>query len=140
MIPIIKAERQALEAEGKINSNLPIFTTDYRSAAALAYGSAVYDSANYRSKVRHSSMPDVTAAISTRISQFSVWDYRRKFTNSPLDQGNALIVYDDWHPLKEVKMKSFQNVTIRREVLIKRFGIPIKTYTIAWGENWLGKI
>ena len=140
MIPIIKAERQALQTEGKINTNLPILTTDYRSAAALAYSLAIYDSANYRSKISNSSVPDVTAAISTRISQFSVWDYRRKFTNSPLDHGNALIVYDDWHPLKEVKMESFQNVAIRREVLIKRFGIPIKTYTIAWGENWLGKI
>ncbi len=138
MIPMIKAERQALQAVGKINEHTPIFTTDYRSAAAIAYGLAMYDSANYRQSKNNNSVPDVTAAISTRISQFSVWDYRRKSTDLNFEHGNGLVIYDDWHPLQAVKKTHFQNVTVRREFVVRRFGIPIKTYTLAWGENWLG--
>ena len=137
IVPMVKKERNALQTEGKISPETPIFTTDYRTAAALAYSLAMDQPDQYFNQKKQ--LPDVNAAISNRISQFYVWDLRRKDANPVPAHSNALIIYDDWHPLNDAKVENFENVTTRQVLLVKRFGIPIKTYTLAWGQNWLGQ-
>ncbi|PZO40625.1 MAG: 4-amino-4-deoxy-L-arabinose transferase [Pseudanabaena frigida] len=105
----------------KIANTLPekplIITSDYRSAAALAYG-------------MHN--PDVTA-ISKRISQFTIWNLK----NAAKQQGkNAILISDLWYPLTDEAIAHFEQVQPVSKVAIARFGVYLKTYEIAIGKNY----
>jgi len=105
----------------KIGNNLPepplIITSDYRSSAALAY-----------------EMNDIEVmAISKRISQFTIWNLE----NAAKQKGkNAIFISDQWHPLDEKAIAHFDRVTPITKVPISRFGVYLKTYEIAIGQNY----
>ncbi len=105
----------------KISNTLPepplLITSDYRSAAALAYE-------------LHN--PDVTA-ISKRISQFTIWNLE----NAAKQSGkNAILISDQWYPLTDVVTNHFDRVTPISNVEIYRFGVYLKTYDIAIAQNY----
>jgi 4-amino-4-deoxy-L-arabinose transferase-like glycosyltransferase len=94
-----------------------LITSDYRSAAALAY---------------EMGNPDVTA-ISKRISQFTIWNLE----NAAQQNGkNAILISDQWYPLTDEAIAHFDQVTPISNVAINRFGLYLKTYEIAIGQNY----
>jgi len=105
----------------KIASNLPekplLITSDYRSAAALAY---------------EMNNPNVTA-LSKRISQFTLWNLQ----NAVQQKGkNAIFISDQWYPLTEEAIAHFENIKPISKVAITRFGVYLKTYEIAIAQNY----
>jgi hypothetical protein len=105
----------------KVSNTLPerplLITSDYRSAAALAY---------------EMGNPDVTA-ISKRISQFTIWNLE----NAAQQNGkNAILISDQWYPLTDESNAHFDQVTPISNVAITRFGLYLKTYEIAIGQNY----
>jgi len=79
----------------KISNTLPeqplLITSDYRSAAALAY------------KMQN---PHVKA-ISKRISQFTIWNLE----NAAKQKGkNAILISDHWYPLTKEAIAHFDQV------------------------------
>ena len=105
----------------KISNTLPkkplLITSDYRSAAALAY---------------EMGNPDVTA-ISKRISQFTIWNLE----NAAQQKGkNAILISDQWYPLTDEAIAHFDQVIPISNVQIHRFGLHLKTYEIAIGQNY----
>lgn len=96
--------------------NQPFFiTSDYRSAAALAY------QLNHRE----------VFAISERIDQFDFW-----FDPDSLNGRDAVILVDDWHPLQPALTTQFDRVSAPQTITIKRFGIWIKNYIILRGYTF----
>ncbi|NMF59870.1 ArnT family glycosyltransferase [Pseudanabaena yagii] len=105
----------------KIANTLPdkplLITSDYRSAAALAY------EMNY---------PQVTA-LSKRISQFTIWNLQ----NATQQTGkSAILISDQWYPLTDDAIAHFEQVKLVSKVAISRFGVDLKTYEIAIGKNY----
>lgn len=105
----------------KISNTLPeipmLITSDYRSAAELAY---------------EMQNPDVTA-ISKRVSQFTIWNLE----NAVKQKGkNAILIFDKWYPLTDEAISHFDQVTPISNVKIHRFGLYLKTYEIAIGQNY----
>jgi len=105
----------------KVSNTLPekplLITSDYRSAAALAY---------------EMGNPDVTA-ISKRISQFTIWNLE----NAAQQNGkNAILISDQWYPLPDEAIAHFDQVIPISNVQIHRFGLHLKTYEIAIGQNY----
>jgi hypothetical protein len=88
-----------------------LLTTDYRSAAALAY---------------QLDCPDVLA-ISPRIDQFDIW-YDRRLRQGTLQGRNAVLLYDEWHPLDRELRSRFDRVSSPLVIPILRYGRLIKTY------------
>lgn len=90
-----------------------LLTTDYRSAAALAYA------LNNKTVL----------AVSNRIDQFDVWAKRRSLVGE-----SALVLADDWYPFQGqhvLQLKpGWQQVTT---IPVKRFGITIKNYYLYSG-------
>ena len=114
------AIRQVAEQEmfqDKNTTDPLIITSDYRSAAALAY--AMSD-------------PQVTA-LSSRISQFTIWNLERASQQTGKD---AILIADAWYPLTRDVIAHFDQVMPLRDVAISRFGVPIKKYQIAIGRNY----
>ena len=105
----------------KVINTLPeiplIITSDYRSASALAY---------------EMDNPDVTA-VSQRISQFTIWNLQNMATQKGK---NVILVFDRWYPLNDKAIAHFDQVTPISKVAIARFGLPLKTYEIAIGQNY----
>jgi hypothetical protein len=91
-----------------------LLTTDYRSAAALAY------------QMNDSS----TLSLSGRIDQFDFW-----YDASQLDGQNAVLLGDRWHPICPTHLALFDRTTPPETLTIKRFNIPIKDYTLVRGYN-----
>jgi 4-amino-4-deoxy-L-arabinose transferase-like glycosyltransferase len=105
----------------KISNTLPeiplLITSDYRSAAALAY---------------EMQNPQVTA-ISKRISQFTIWNLE----NAAKQKGKtAILISDQWYPLTKEAIAHFDRVIPTSNVSISRFGVYLKTYEIAIGQNY----
>jgi 4-amino-4-deoxy-L-arabinose transferase-like glycosyltransferase len=105
----------------KISNNLPekplLITSDYRSAAALAY-----EMQNYN-----------VTAISKRISQFTIWNLE----NAVKQKGkNAILISDQWYPLTDEAIAHFDQVVPFSNLAISRFGMYLKTYEIAIGQNY----
>jgi 4-amino-4-deoxy-L-arabinose transferase-like glycosyltransferase len=105
----------------KISNTLPesplLITSDYRSAAELAY---------------EMQNPNVTA-ISKRVSQFTIWNLE----NAAKQNGkNAIVISDQWYPLTDDAIAHFDRVTPISNVQIRRFGLYLKTYEIAIGKNY----
>jgi len=92
-----------------------LFTTDYRSASALAY---------------QLNRSDVLA-ISKRIDQFDFW-YPRDY---PTLKGKpALILWDDWHPLTDEVRSQLAAEPGAIEIPVTRFGKWIKNYYLTTGR------
>ena len=94
-----------------------IITSDYRSASALAY---------------EMDNPNLTA-VSQRISQFTIWNLQNMATQKGK---NAILVFDRWYPLNDKAIAHFDRVTPISKVPISRFGVLLKTYEIAIGQNY----
>ncbi|MEO0869279.1 MAG: glycosyltransferase family 39 protein, partial [Cyanobacteria bacterium J06642_11] len=90
-----------------------LLTTDYRSAAALAY--ALHDT--------------TVLAVSPRLDQFDVWAKSR-----PLAGQSALVLADDWHPFTDQNAlqlePGWQPVTT---IPVQRLGLKIKDYYLYSG-------
>ncbi len=92
-----------------------LFTTDYRSAAALAYR-----------------LKDPTVlAISGRQDQFDFW-----YDVATLEGGNALLLGDDWHPICPAHLAMFDQVSPLETLPVYRFGHFIKNYTLIRGQGF----
>ncbi len=99
-----------------LGQNPLLITTDYRSAAALAY------------QLQDKSV----TAISDRIDQFDFWyGDRRSFRGR-----NAVILSDDWHPLPPDLLANFARTSSPITVPVTRFGIWIKNYYLVVGYDW----
>jgi Dolichyl-phosphate-mannose-protein mannosyltransferase len=88
-----------------------LLTTDYRSASALAY---------------QLDNPDVLA-ISARQDQFGIW-YARRRQQGTLQGRNAVLLYDEWHPLNETLRSRFHHISTPLNIPVIRYGKVIKTY------------
>ena len=102
-----------IEAKSAELSNPPLlFTTDYRSASALAY-----------------QLNDPTVmALSSRIDQFDFWYDQEQFQGK-----NALILGDDWHPICPELLSQFKRTSPLETISVRRFGIWIKNYYVLIG-------
>ncbi|MCA6527587.1 MAG: ArnT family glycosyltransferase [Pseudanabaena sp.] len=105
----------------KIANTLPekplIVTSDYRSAAALAFE-------------MHNSQ---VTALSKRISQFTIWNLQ----NATQQTGkSAILISDQWYPLTDEAIAHFEQVKPVSKVAISRFGVDLKIYEIAIGKNY----
>ena len=96
-----------------------LLTTDYRSAAALAY---------------QLNDPDVLA-ISPRIDQFDIW-YDRRLRQGTLQGRNTVLLYDEWHPLDRELRSRFDRVSPSLAIPIFRYGKLIKTYYTVKAYNF----
>ncbi|MEO1126449.1 MAG: glycosyltransferase family 39 protein [Cyanobacteria bacterium J06639_16] len=92
-------------------------TTDYRSASALAY---------------QLNEPNVYA-LSDRRDQFDVWMGQTDLSNQ-----DAVLVYDDWHPLTPALSAQFKRISDPEVVVVERFGITIKNYYVATAYGFAG--
>lgn len=95
------------ESITKLGSNPFLVTTDYRSASALAYQLHQKD----------------VLAISDRIDQFDFW-----YDAESLKGRNAVILYDDWHPLQPTLLAQFERASEPITIPVQRFGVWIKNY------------
>ncbi len=109
--PEVAAVVQQQAAE--LAANHFLLTTDYRSAAALAY------QLNQRE----------VAVISDRPTQFDLWyPQNRQFIGK-----NAVILADDWHPYTAALLAQFDHTTPPITVPVRRWGIWIKNYYVRQG-------
>lgn len=86
-----------------------LLTTDYRSAAALAY---------------ELNNPDVIA-ISGRLDQFDFWYDAKTMTHR-----DALLLGETWHPICPQHLAMMEPIDSPRELTIRRFGLPLQTYRL----------
>ncbi len=113
---------QAVAAEvQKISNTLPesplLITSDYRSAAELAY------------EMQNTNV----TAISKRVSQFTLWNLEKAVQQKGK---NAILIADQWYPLTDDAIAHFDQVVPISKVTISRFGVYLKTYEIAIGRNY----
>lgn len=90
-------------------------TTDYRSASALAYAL---------------NEPNVFA-LSDRRDQFDLW-----LAQTDLSGQNALLLWDDWHPLTAELRSHFATLTPPQTLTITRLGILIKHYYLSHATHF----
>jgi 4-amino-4-deoxy-L-arabinose transferase-like glycosyltransferase len=109
---VIKTESE------KVGGDRFLATTDYRSAAALAY--QLNDKA--------------VMAISDRVDQFDFW----YTSDAPFKGRNALLLSDDWHPLQPELLAQFEHTSERTTIAIVRSGIWIKNYYLVKGYRFCG--
>lgn len=93
-----------------------IVTTDYGLASALAF-----------------QLRDVGVfPVSERRTEFDRW-----MPHGELRWGrDAILVWDDWHPLSQELRGQFERVEEPRAIPIFRWGRPVKTYSVAWARGW----
>ncbi|MEO0987661.1 MAG: glycosyltransferase family 39 protein [Cyanobacteria bacterium J06639_14] len=92
-----------------------LLTTDYRSAAALAYV-----------------LQDATVmSVSGRIDQFDFW-----YDAIALDGKDAVLVGDRWHPICPAHLQMFDRTDPAETIAVKRFGIFIKDYMLVRGYGF----
>ena len=102
--------------QGTTVSTSPLLlTTDYRSAAALAY---VLQDAS-------------VLAISGRIDQFDFW-----YDAEALDGRDGVLLGDRWHPICPTHLAMFNRTDAPETLTIKRLGIVIKDYTLIRGYGF----
>jgi len=92
-----------------------LVTTDYRSAAALAY------QLNNKNVM----------AISDRVDQFDFWADGRAIAGQ-----NAILISDDWHPLPSQLLAQFARTSEPIIVAVDRFGVWIKNYYVRRGYGF----
>lgn len=94
---------------GRSLQNPLLLTTDYRSAAALAYSL---------------NTPNVVA-LSGRLDQFDFW-----YDADTLAGRDAILLGEAWHPICPAHLAMFERSDPPREITIRRFGRPLQTYTL----------
>lgn len=105
-----------LKREAAAFSETPLLlTTDYRSAAALAY--ALND-------------PSVLS-ISGRIDQFDFW-----YDPVSLDGRDSLLLGDAWHPICPTHLAMFARTDAPTTFAVQQLGTFIKQYTVVHGETF----
>jgi 4-amino-4-deoxy-L-arabinose transferase-like glycosyltransferase len=107
--PAVQAALNTLPADALL------LTTDYRSAASLAYAL---------------NNPQVLA-ISERRDQFDIWARRRSLAGKP-----ALLLADDWHPLLPDLAQQFEQLTGPQTLSVRRWGGWIKNYYLYQGQGF----
>jgi 4-amino-4-deoxy-L-arabinose transferase-like glycosyltransferase len=100
-----------------LGSDAFLMTTDYRSGSALAY--------QLNEKA--------VTVVSDRISQFNFWNDKAQ-----LQGKDAVILWDDWHPLNLNLMERFEQTSERTIVPVYRFGFWIKNYYLTKGYRFRG--
>ena len=108
-----QATAEWLQREAATVSAQPLLlTTDYRSAAALAY-----------------MLNDPTVlSISGRIDQFDFW-----YDPAHLDGRDGVLLGDTWHPICPAHLRMFARTDSPTEFAVQQFGKFIKHYTIVRG-------
>ncbi|MEM9815282.1 MAG: glycosyltransferase family 39 protein [Cyanobacteria bacterium P01_D01_bin.6] len=99
----------------KFSAQPLLLTTDYRSAAALAY--ALDDPA--------------VLSISGRIDQFDFW-----YNPANLDGRDGLLLGDDWHPICPTHLAMFARTDSSATLTVQQLGTFIKQYTAVHGERF----
>ncbi len=102
----------AVTAQAEPLDNPLLLTTDYRSAAALAY---------------QLDNPEVLA-ISGRLDQTDFW-----YSVEALDGRDAVLLGEDWHPICPAHLAMFERTDPPQILTIRRFGYPIQTYHLVTG-------
>jgi 4-amino-4-deoxy-L-arabinose transferase-like glycosyltransferase len=92
-----------------------LLTTDYRSAAALAY---------------QLNNPDVLA-ISGRIDQFDFW-----YDSAAIDGRDAVLLGETWHPICPAHFNMFDHTDAPKTLDVTRFGTVMQTYQVVKGFNF----
>ncbi|MBU6229901.1 MAG: glycosyltransferase family 39 protein [Cyanobacteria bacterium REEB459] len=92
-----------------------LFTTDYRSAAALAYSL---------------NRPDVIA-LSGRIDQFDFW-----YHSQSLEGQDAVLLGEDWHPICPAHLAMFDHVSPVARFTVRGFGRGLQTYQLVQGYGF----
>ncbi len=108
----------AVTAQAETLDKPLLLTTDYRSAAALAY--ALDD-------------PSVLA-ISGRLDQSDFW-----YDMESLDGRDAVLLGEDWHPICPAHLAMFERTGSPQTLTIRRFGRPIQTYHLVTGYGLRAK-
>lgn len=101
----------------KLENNSFLVATDYRSASALAY------------ELNNKNI----MAISDRVDQFDFW-----YEAESLRGRNAVILYDDWHPIQPNLLAQFEKTSTPTTISVKQFGIWIKNYHAIVGYHFKG--
>jgi hypothetical protein len=111
-----KQVAQAIATQADTFATPPLLlTTDYRSAAALAY---------------ERNDPTVMA-ISGRIDQFDFW-----YDAATLAGRDALLLGDNWHPICPAHRALFDRTDAPQQIVVRRFGVFIKEYTLLRGYGF----
>lgn len=105
----------AVTTQAKSLENPLLLTTDYRSAAALAY---------------QLNTPDVLA-ISGRIDQSDFW-----YDIEALNGRNALLLGETWHPICPAHLAMFERTDPPQTLEIRRFGRLLQTYFLVTGYDF----
>jgi hypothetical protein len=104
-----------LKAEASGIDQPLLLTTDYRSAAALAYSLDRSD----------------VIAISGRLDQFDVL-----YRSAAMQGRDAVLLGERWHPICPAHLAMFDQVEPAKTLTIKRFGRALQTYTVVVGHGF----
>ncbi|MFM7219057.1 MAG: ArnT family glycosyltransferase [Nodosilinea sp.] len=92
-----------------------LLTTDYRSAAALAYSL---------------NSPEVIA-LSGRLDQFDFW-----YQSPTMEGRDGVLLGESWHPICPAHLAMFDHTEPGKTLEIKRFGQVLQTYTLVLGYGF----
>jgi hypothetical protein len=92
-----------------------LLTTDYRSAAALAYSL---------------NNPEVIA-LSGRLDQFDFW-----YQSTTMEGRDGVLLGESWHPICPAHLAMFDHTEPGKTLEIKRFGQVLQTYTLVLGYGF----
>lgn len=106
---------KAIEAQTQSLADPLLLTTDYRSAAALAY---------------QLNRPDVIA-LSGRIDQFDFW-----YDATTMAGRDVVLLAETWHPICPQHREMLTRSTVIEELIVKRFQRSLQTYTILSGSGF----
>ncbi|MGB3203086.1 MAG: glycosyltransferase family 39 protein [Nodosilinea sp.] len=106
---------QAIATQAETLENPLLLTTDYRSAAALAY------------TLDHPSV----LALSGRLDQFDFW-----YDAAGLDGRDGVLLGETWHPICPSHLAMFDRVDPPKTVEVRRFGHVLQTYQIRRGYGF----
>ncbi|MEO1589709.1 MAG: glycosyltransferase family 39 protein [Cyanobacteria bacterium J06632_22] len=107
------------QQQTQLSLETSLVTTDYRSAALLAYA---LRHTNDRPKESH---PVNVLALSKRKDQFDVWAARQGAIDQP-----TLVLADTWHPLTPQVIEQLGPLDTAVSIAIRRWGTLIKTYQL----------
>lgn len=110
---------EAVEAQAQSLTNPLLLTTDYRSAAALAY---------------QLNRPDVIA-LSGRIDQFDFW-----YDAAAMAGRDAILLAETWHPICSQHREMLSRSMGTGELIVKRFQRSLQTYTILSGRGFQSSV
>jgi len=113
--PRVQARLRELKQRHK---QVVLMATDYRKASALAFTTGIKD----------------VVCISKRRDQFDYWQEGKEYGDR-----TALILYDNWHPINQRLRRIYASIKTVETVDIRHWGLFIKRYYIAIGQNPRGE-